>query len=171
MTTCNDYNDCKDITTGKRKLCDILPPSPFSGCKECQEDLNSEVSVKKPMKSKCSAFYIGGLKNHMRHGNGIYTSSNGNSYTGEWKEDMKDGNGTFKYANGNSYVGEYKNNKKHGNGIYTYGDTGYQYTGGWKDDKKHGKGIRTTRFGTWFEEWKDDDLVFFVKDQLNIHNV
>jgi len=51
---------------------------------------------------------------------------------GEWKDGKKHGQGTFTSADGEKYSGELKDGKKYGQGKFTYTDGGW-YDGSWKE--------------------------------------
>jgi hypothetical protein len=53
------------------------------------------------------------------------------TYDGEWEDDNRHGHGVVTLANGDTYDGEFKD------GVYTLA-TGNNYDGEWIDDKKHG---------------------------------
>ena len=44
----------------------------------------------------------------MRHGNGIYTFSNGSYYEGQWRNNLPNGLGLFHYPDGKFDAGFYK---------------------------------------------------------------
>ena len=101
--------------------------------------------------------YVGEWKDDNMHGQGTLTWANGNKYVGEWKDDNKRGQGTYTYADGEKYVGEWKDGNMHGQGTYTSAN-GDKYVGEWKDDKEHGQGTRTWAVGDkYVGEWKDGD--------------
>ncbi len=71
---------------------------------------------------------------------GTYSWPSG-TYRGEWKDGQRHGQGVFSWSNGDKYVGEYKNDLRNGQGSRTtkYGN----YVGEWRDDSYHGQGALT----------------------------
>ena len=90
-----------------------------------------------------------------KHGQGIYTWSDGRKYVGEFKNGnfwngtiyRIDGNIIVKFVNGKEiklgkYEGERKDGKEHGQGTMTYHE-GSKYVGEWKNGKYNGQGTLT----------------------------
>jgi len=84
------------------------------------------------------SFYIGEIKNYMRHGKGKFQSELEN-YDGDWKEDQKDGEGTLIFSDGTKYTGTFKHNKFNGKGIMEWKD-GFFYDGYFLNNFLHGEG-------------------------------
>ena len=55
-----------------------------------------------------------------KHGKGIFTYENGDTYEGEFRFGNMEGQGIYKFANGNEYHGEWKDDKSHGKGKYVF---------------------------------------------------
>ena len=74
--------------------------------------------------------YVGAYKDGNMHGQGTFTTPDGNKYVGEWKDGKKHGQGAYTTVSGNKYVGEYKDGKpwegtgyeKDGNVAFTYSE-------------------------------------------------
>ena len=75
-----------------------------------------------------------------RHGRGIYSFKNGDTYLGFWKDDKFNGEGIYLFLNGDVYQGKFVEGRKHGRGTYKY-KSGTLYNGEWVKDKKSGFGI------------------------------
>lgn len=92
----------------------------------------------------------------------IFKISN-SEYAGEYKDGLRHGQGTWTSSNGDKYIGEFKNNKRNGKGTYTLGDgpnKGDKYVGKWKNDLNHGQGIFTFEDGRVFKgTWKDGKVI------------
>lgn len=89
-----------------------------------------------------------------RHGFGILSYNNGNSYEGMWADGAAHGVGTKRYRNGDLYHGEWQNGKRDGKGEYHFVQ-GDLYTGGYRDDVCDGRGKLVTRDGDCYEgEWE-----------------
>eukprot|EP00984_Skeletonema_dohrnii_P026971 scaffold16402_cov86-Skeletonema_dohrnii-CCMP3373.AAC.4 len=91
----------------------------------------------------------------MRHGEGKYTSADGDVYDGEWSNNMAHGKGKMKYKDGTVYDGEFMNNKKHGKGKMKFMDDSVYdvYDGEWSNNKKHGKGKMKFKDGQEYAEY------------------
>jgi len=99
--------------------------------------------------------YVGEFKDGKPHGQGTYTFADSGKYVGEWKDGKQNGNGTYTFADSGKYVGEWKDGKQNGNGTYTLADGG-KYVGEWKDGKQNGQGTDTLANGAkYVGEWKD----------------
>lgn len=83
-----------------------------------------------------------------RHGVGILTCDNGNSYEGDWNKDKRDGRGIARYSSGDVYDGEWTRGKRQGHGIM-YIAAGDTYIGGWNNGLKHAAGTY---------HWADGDV-------------
>ena len=62
-------------------------------------------------------------------------------YVGEYANGDKHGLGLMTYPNGDTYQGVFNKNRRHGDGTYTYAGTGDKYSGSWVDDKRQGWGV------------------------------
>eukprot|EP00993_Chasmostoma_nieuportense_P001865 NODE_2708_length_1114_cov_54.650456_g2585_i0.p1 GENE.NODE_2708_length_1114_cov_54.650456_g2585_i0~~NODE_2708_length_1114_cov_54.650456_g2585_i0.p1 ORF type:complete len:342 (-),score=97.88 NODE_2708_length_1114_cov_54.650456_g2585_i0:89-1066(-) len=82
--------------------------------------------------------YTGDSKDGKRHGEGIYTDKNGNTFQGKWSNDMLIGNGVYSGADG-KYVGQWLASMKHGKGTFTW-PNGDVYEGDWLEDNINGMG-------------------------------
>ena len=51
---------------------------------------------------------------NMRHGKGLHTSSNGDTYKGYWRLDKRHGRGKATLATGMQYEGDWVDDKAHG---------------------------------------------------------
>lgn len=80
-------------------------------------------------------YYIGYIKNNLKHGNGIFYTSE-YLYKGEFCNNKKNGKGDIIYSNGSKWCGIWKNDKKNGFGMYTNNVKNETITifGIWKDD-------------------------------------
>ena len=58
--------------------------------------------------------YVGKYKDGKRHGQGIYTWSNGDKYVGDFKNGKPEGIGNLTASDGEKYVGKWKNGNFHG---------------------------------------------------------
>lgn len=76
--------------------------------------------------------FKGQLVGYTKHGYGIYTWSDGGSYSGEWKLDDYHGYGIFKWPDNTSYQGMWNNDKYHGYGTFAW-PNGDAYFGEWID--------------------------------------
>jgi hypothetical protein len=77
---------------------------------------------------------------------GVYTWSDGSTYSGDWFEGMKHGRGLYVYANGDVYEGGYYNGVKHGYGAAAWSN-GSRYEGNWDSGREHGQGKYFTATG------------------------
>ena len=77
---------------------------------------------------------------------GVYTWSDGSTYSGDWFEGMKHGRGLYVYANGDVYEGGYYNGVKHGYGAAAWSN-GSRYEGNWDSGREHGQGKYQTATG------------------------
>jgi len=117
---------------------------------------------KKSYQSKMRVF------NHdqIKHGAGIYTYRNGNTYEGEWENNQRHGYGRMIYNAKataldfyiESYEGEWKRGNKSGWGRYIW-NNGDRYEGEFVDGKREGRGTMFLTNGDRYEgEWKDGQL-------------
>ena len=83
--------------------------------------------------------YVGGFKDGLFSGMGVYTYANGDRYEGTFSEGKKQGTGKITWADGSYYEGEFSNDKKNGQGEYHWAD-GSSYVGTFVDDLKNGQG-------------------------------
>ena len=108
--------------------------------------------------------YVGKFKDGKEHGQGTWTSTEGEKYVGKFKDGKKHGQGTYTWSDGmkvcwgiqgwrihdgqgtytwsdeRKYVGKWKNGKYNGQGTFTY-PYGEKYLGKWKDGERNGQGI------------------------------
>lgn len=94
-------------------------------------------------------------------GSGEYSFANGSKYVGEYNLGMKHGQGKYIFTDGQSYYfGKWENNLMSGNGeqVFSNGD---KYTGNYENNKCHGQGkiyvkaSNTTYVGGKFKEMKN----------------
>ena len=87
----------------------------------------------------------------------------GVTYLGEWKDDTKHGQGTYTTPEGDKYVGEFKYGARDGQGTYTFGKGEWEgdiYVGAFKDSNMHGQGTYTFADGeVWQGQFKDDEWI------------
>ncbi|XP_021351487.1 ankyrin repeat and MYND domain-containing protein 1-like isoform X4 [Mizuhopecten yessoensis] len=103
------------------------------------------------------AQYEGGYMDNLRHGSGIQIWQDGSRYEGDFVEDMRHGRGKLTWSNGESYDGSFFKDRRHGKGEYTWTD-GSTYTGTFYMDRKEGHGIFRFANGNTFEGlYKDDE--------------
>jgi len=101
------------------------------------------------------AKFEGEFHDGKRHGNGLGTFADGESYEGGWEDDKRQGFGSQIWRNGERYVGQWKEDARNGFGVHS-GPRG-DYEGQWKGDKRHGVGKQTELNGDCYEgEWKND---------------
>ncbi len=62
--------------------------------------------------------YVGEFKDGKKHGRGLYTWPNGDSYDGDFADDTPNGKGVFQLATGDKYEGEVAAGRISGRGIY-----------------------------------------------------
>ena len=84
---------------------------------------NKRAWKKTKPKNKLVCVYEGETANHLPHGKGIYTKTDGSTYVGIFKKGLRHGHGTFTWSKNapdgaGMYVGEYKNNKRWEGSIY-----------------------------------------------------
>ena len=91
------------------------------------------------------------MKDGYRHGEGVYSWSNGRIYRGEWVNGDRTGFGI--YENENSvYEGSFIKGERSGKGKIEYKtDPGISYDGDWVDDEREGFGVWKTKNGFEFE--------------------
>ena len=84
------------------------------------------------------AKYVGGFKDHQKHGYGVLQFKDGLHYKGQFELDNISGYGIASWPD-KTYEGYWKNNQKHGKGKETYND-GRTYQGDFFNDRKEGYG-------------------------------
>jgi len=67
--------------------------------------------------------YEGSTVDGKRHGEGIFSLSNGQRYTGTWANDMREGKGVERWPDGRSYHGAWKQDAFDGEGVFTWADS------------------------------------------------
>jgi hypothetical protein len=98
----------------------------------------------------------GEWQNGDRHGQGVYTWANGDTYDGEWQNGDRHGQGVCIYADGRKYDGEWKNGDRHGQGVCIYADD-RKYDGEWQYGQRHGEGVLTYPNGSKYDgSWQHD---------------
>ena len=125
--------------------------------------------------------YTGGIKDGVRHGEGVllmpgkrkivgvwvdneiregtFTGSDGTIYEGRWEFRERNGQGTLTFPDGRKYVGEFKSDQRHGKGTMTWPD-GRTYVGDFKRGARTGHGTMTYPDGrTEQGEFKDGELI------------
>ena len=78
-------------------------------------------------------YYVGEIKDGLKHGEGTLTLADGVTYAGQWKDDKQHGQGTFTSADGDEYVGQWKDGKQHGLGKATLADGEVTHDGEWEN--------------------------------------
>lgn len=131
--------------------------------------------------------YEGALLDGKKHGKGVLTCANGDTFSGNWNNDIFV-NGVIEFSNGctfrgiclegkmkfgkleypnkdrirgagDYYVGNFEGLKEHGHGTMSYSD-GYRYEGEWRHGKKHGQGTAYSPNGDRFDgEWSEDEII------------
>ena len=103
--------------------------------------------------------YIGYWKNDNFHGQGIYTTTEGDKYSGQFLEGYKSGQGTYIWKDGDKYSGQFLNDSPNGIGTYEF-ISGDSYKGEVKDYSFQGQ-------GTYI--WKNGDKYSgqFLNDSAN----
>lgn len=84
--------------------------------------------------------YEGDFVNSIKHGNGKFTSPNGDVYEGQYTNGQRNGYGIFSFANGKRYEGYFSNDFREGIGTFYYLD-GSRYEGSWLANERSGQGI------------------------------
>ena len=103
--------------------------------------------------------YIGGSDQNIerfpiRHGSGVFTSSDGTKFKGNFTKNLADGYFTINYNDGAQYIGYCKKGQKQGKGKLTFPD-GRWYNGEWNEDNCHGAGEWREKNGfRWAGTWK-----------------
>nr|CAB3265807.1 radial spoke head 10 homolog B-like [Phallusia mammillata] len=104
------------------------------------EMINNEISGFGRYQWKDKSFYEGEVFNGLRHGVGVFKSTeHGVSYSGQWCLGKRHGRGIMHYNEHSWYEGDWVNNNRHGWGVRRY-HTGNVYEGQWINDKRHGDG-------------------------------
>lgn len=86
-------------------------------------------------------YYLGTMRDGMRHGRGRYEWAHGPVYEGEYQRDMPHGQGLYIWPNGDQYSGEFAQGVRHGKGRYTWGPRNY-YEGEYRFGERTGVGRR-----------------------------
>ena len=101
-------------------------------------------------------WYLGDIKNGLRHGEGTYIWPDGRKYIGNWHEGKQEGEGTLLESDGSVYIGTFAKGQKHGFGRLCL-KNGITYLGNWSQGKRHGKGKTILHDGGIFDgEYKND---------------
>ncbi|KAE8773734.1 Phosphatidylinositol-4-phosphate 5-kinase 9 [Hordeum vulgare] len=116
--------------------------------------------------SSLSSSYKGQWKMDRKHGHGLQTYPNGDTFEGSWVQGQMDGHGRYTWANGNTYVGAMRNGAMSGKGVLTWSATGDSFQGNWLDGAMHGYGLYTwddggCYLGTWTRGLKDGKGTFY----------
>ncbi|KAM3214877.1 hypothetical protein ACQJBY_067062 [Aegilops geniculata] len=120
--------------------------------------------------SSSSSSYKGQWKLDRKHGHGLQTYPNGNTFEGCWVQGHMEGHGCrYTWANGNTYVGTMRNGTMFGKGVLTWSATGDSFQGNWLDGAMHGYGLYTWEdggcyLGTWTRGFKDGKGTFYPKN-------
>uniref|UniRef100_A0A453DCV6 Uncharacterized protein n=1 Tax=Aegilops tauschii subsp. strangulata TaxID=200361 RepID=A0A453DCV6_AEGTS len=119
--------------------------------------------------SSLSSSYKGQWKLDRKHGHGLQTYPNGDTFDGSWVQGQMEGHGRYTWANGNSYVGTMRNGTMFGKGVLTWSATGDSFQGNWLDGAMHGYGLYTWEdggcyLGTWTRGFKDGKGTFYPKN-------
>ena len=83
-----------------------------------------------------NTFYSGVVVKDMKHGKGVFNSTDGHYVEGEFKDDMLHGEGVCYGATGAVYRGTLVNNQPHGKGSIVY-PNGCEFIGEFKEGKKY----------------------------------
>lgn len=94
--------------------------------------------------------YEGETKKGYKHGQGMFTWSDGAKYKGSWRYDLMHGEGKMSWPNGAYYLGEWREGRKHGRGKF-YWPNGDTYVGSWSDGIQSGNGKVTYANGKVYE--------------------
>ena len=107
--------------------------------------------------------YSGGARQQERHGRGLFTFENGDSYNGEWNNGLMHGYGEYTWSDGQKYAGDWENGKHDGRGFMSWSENvsartkGGRYTGSFKQGKRVGLGSETlVGHCVYAGEWQDD---------------
>ncbi len=102
--------------------------------------------------------YKGSFRYGKKHGYGIITTPEGDTYKGNWKNDLEHGYGELFFKNGDIYKGQWRSGKQHGEGIFLW-KSGKKYEGSWKNGEISGYGVLTDTGGTVSKGiWKNGRL-------------
>ncbi|VAI94171.1 unnamed protein product [Triticum turgidum subsp. durum] len=133
--------------------------------------------------SSSSYKYKGQWKLDRKHGHGLQTYPNGDTFEGSWVQGQMEGHGSYTWANGNSYAGTMRKGTMFGKGVLTWSATGDSFQGNWLDGAMHGYGLYAWEdggcyLGTWTRGFKDGKGTFYPKNcrvpalhQLYIHDL
>ena len=95
-------------------------------------------------------YYLGTMRDGMRHGRGRYEWAHGPVYEGEYQQDMPHGQGLYVWPNGDQYSGEFAQGVRHGKGRYTWGPENF-YEGEYRFGERTGVGRRVRSGRTVYE--------------------
>lgn len=70
------------------------------------------------------------------NGYGVFTWTDGRSYSGDYVNSKKEGNGVFRWSKGQKYDGQWLNGKQHGFGKYYKKDDSIGEEGEWFEGKR-----------------------------------
>ena len=84
--------------------------------------------------------YVGEFKDGRKHGRGLHTWANGDSFNGEFADDLPNGKGAYRFAGGDRYEGEMAAGRMSGKGIYTSRSLD-RIEATFRDGKADGEGI------------------------------
>ena len=88
--------------------------------------------------------------------------------TGNWVDDQRHGYGVYTYPNGDTYEGEWQSHLRHGQGVYTYKDTGTKYVGTWVSGKRDGAGELIHQNHRYQGGWIADQVSDFSPSHVGI---
>ena len=111
--------------------------------------------------------YDGEWSSNRRHGQGTFRSHAGDKYVGSWVEDERCGEGTVSYANGGVYHGQMMGDRRCGHGTLVHAN-GDEFTGNFDGDKMEGFGICKYRNGdkyegNWHEGLRHGEGTFYLE--------
>ncbi|XP_037082578.1 radial spoke head 1 homolog [Pollicipes pollicipes] len=86
----------------------------------------------------------------VRHGDGTYTTSDGDQYTGTWAEDTLDGAVTICFVDGSTFSGTLQDGQYAGPGRYSFPDGSY-FEGTFTCSQISGEGVWMDAHG---QEWR-----------------
>ncbi|GCB66197.1 hypothetical protein scyTo_0013550 [Scyliorhinus torazame] len=99
-----------------------------------------------------SGRYVGGVKQQLRDGFGLYVYPNSFfQYEGEWAKGKKHGIGKFLMKDGSYYEGEFLNGEIEGNGVRYWAASGNEYCGQFSQGEIHGYGVMKYFNGARYE--------------------
>lgn len=87
--------------------------------------------------------YVGGFRQNLRNGHGVYSLPDGSIYDGEFRDNNMNGFGIFRWPDGSIYEGSWRDGKRHGTMGVLVASDGFRYEGGWVNGAMEGRGVAT----------------------------